>query len=722
MHTRRQFLTRTAAVALTTLPVRHANAAAAASYAREYPDMLVSWFVAETNRIAADWDEKRSRIHTAAEVESRNRFVRQKSIEMIGGLPPRTPLEARIVKTIERPGYRIENLMFQSRPDFWVTGNLYIPAGPGRHPAIISPCGHYPLARMVPQYQMAYLNFVKNGFVVLAYDPLGQGERRQYWNPETNVTEVGGPTDEHSMPGQLLFLFGQSLTQYHVWDGMRAIDYLLTRSEVDPARIGCAGHSGGGTLTMFIAAMDERVACAVVNEGGTQNRWPLDLPPNSAVGPSDVEQNIFPAAIYGVDHVDLHAAVAPRPLLSTIEHYSERYNSSVEKIRERYRQLGVPEKFAALASDDPHAWTYKLRLANTDWFSRWLLGRPGPTTEPELTPERPEDLYCTQHGSIRYSHQGETIWTIIQKTGTQLPPTQPASDLQDRIRQLLRLSKSTDSLNPREVTRVPRRGFHIERVEFLSEPRIYVSCWAFVPEQRKPGAAPIVYVNEAGIAADGMEFEGSEASGLKPGVLEELARRGNLVIAADLRGIGETRPAHPSPSSGREFNHLFNVETGMAYMAWYIDRSLFGMRVHDLLRTVDYALSRPDAQAGKVRLIGKDMAALCALYAAALDRRIASTVCERGLLSYRALTTRDRYLHGANILVPDVLRYFDLPQVAAAVSGRRLTLISPVDGMKRAVDQEAARQAYAVASGGNFQIETGSAAPDLAAQYLTLLG
>src|SRR5205807_7141900 len=106
---------------------------------------------------------------------------------------------------------------------------------------------------------------------------------------------------------------------YHVWDGMRAIDYLLSRPEVDPARIGCAGHSGGGTLTMFIAAMDERVACAVVNEGGTQNRWPLSYPPNSPVGPSDVEQNIFPAAIYDIDHVDLHAAVAPRPLLSTIE-------------------------------------------------------------------------------------------------------------------------------------------------------------------------------------------------------------------------------------------------------------------------------------------------------------------------------------------------------------------------------------------------------------------
>jgi len=722
MINRREFLSRTAALAAALPALDVPSALAAGSYAHEHPDMLVSYFVAATNRITAEWDEKRSRMRTPAEIEARNRFVREQSIRMIGGFPQRTPLEPRIVKVIERPGYRIENLMFQSRPDFWVTGNLYVPtSGAAPRPAIISPCGHYPLARMVPQYQMAYLNFVKNGFVVLAYDPIGQGERRQYWNPETDVTQVGGPTTEHSMPGQLLILLGESLTQYHVWDGMRAIDYLLTRPEVDPARIGCAGHSGGGTLTMFIAAMDERVACAVVNEGGTQNRWPLQVAPNSPVGPSDVEQNIFPAAIHGIDHVDLHAAVAPRPLLSTIEHHSERYDSSVEKIRERYRQLGVPDKFAAVASDDPHAWTYKLRLANTDWFSRWFLGRPGPSSEPELTPERPEDLYCTPHGSVRYSHQGDTVWSKIQKTAATLPPARPAGDMRTQIRELLHLSNSTGSLSPRQVIRIPRRGLQIDKVEFLSEPGIYVSSWVFMPEKRQPDP-PIVYVNEAGIAADGMEFEGSEASGIKPGPLEDLARRGHLVIAADLRGIGETRPSHPSPSSGGEFRHLFDVETGLAYMAWYIDRSLFGMRVQDLLRTVDYVLSRPDAQAREVRVIGKDMGALWALYAAALDPRITAAVCERGLISYRALTSVDRYLHGANVFVPGVLRHFDLPQVAAAAGGRRLALLSPVDAMKQPVDLNAAQEAYAGArTAGKFQVVARDPAQDLAAQYLSLL-
>ncbi len=171
-------------------------------YSEELPDMLVSYLTGKLNHLNADWDRKRALIKTAADVEARNAFVREKFLQMLRGFPRRNPLNAVTLKVIEREGYRVENVMFQSRPDFWVTGNLYVPtSGRAPFPGIISPCGHYPLARMIPQYQSVYLNLVKSGFVVLGYDPIGQGERRQYWNPETNVTQVGGPVYEHSMPG-----------------------------------------------------------------------------------------------------------------------------------------------------------------------------------------------------------------------------------------------------------------------------------------------------------------------------------------------------------------------------------------------------------------------------------------------------------------------------------------------------------------------------------------
>jgi dienelactone hydrolase len=150
---------------------------------------------------------------------------------------------------------------------------------------------------MEAAYQCVYVDLVKAGFVVLAYDPMGQGERRQYWNPSTGQTDVAAAsTYEHPMAGQVLLLMGDDLTHYRVWDGIRAIDYLQTRTEVDPQRIACAGHSGGGTLALFISALDERVKCSVVNEGGTSRRWPVEVCSGGRMGPSDIEQNAFPAA------------------------------------------------------------------------------------------------------------------------------------------------------------------------------------------------------------------------------------------------------------------------------------------------------------------------------------------------------------------------------------------------------------------------------------------
>ncbi len=391
------------------------------SYAHDYPDMLFSWLAQRLNALADEWDSKREVLNTPADIEARNRFVREKFLGMIHGFPQRSPLNARVIRSAESDGCRIENLMFESRPDFWVTGNLYLPAGRGPFPGIISPCGHYPLARMQPDYQAVYLNLVRNGFVVLAYDPIGQGERRQYSDPESASAGLGDPIFEHSMPGQVLLLLGQDLTHYRVWDGVRAIDYLLTRPEVDGSRIGCAGHSGGGTMTTFLSALDERIKCAVINEGGTGHRWPVRINPADRVGPSDVEQNLFPAAIYGIDRCDLHVAIAPRPLLALIEQYSPDFNAAAAHIRRRYEQLGAGDRFATAEANDPHAYTVKLRLATTDWFSRWFYGRPGPGVEPDFEIRKPEALHATPHGSVRDARQGQTIFSLIARRGAALP-------------------------------------------------------------------------------------------------------------------------------------------------------------------------------------------------------------------------------------------------------------------------------------------------------------
>ena len=689
---RRQFLYSGGAAALRLSLSRRASAAKP-GYAEQYPDMLAAHAVAGLNGLARKWDAERARLTTPEQVQERNRFVREKVREMIHGYPDRNPLTPITVATHQRDGYRVENVMFQSQPNFWVTGNLYVPArGDGPYPGVISPCGHYPRSRMEPEYQCVYLNMVKAGFVVLAYDPIGQGERRQYWNPQTGETKVStASTYEHSMPGQVLLLMGEDLTHYRVWDGMRAIDYLEQRPEVDRSRIGCAGHSGGGTLTMFISALDERVKCAVVNEGGTGHRWPIDLRPETPLGPSDVEQNLFPAAKYGIDSCDLHVAIAPRPLLAMIEEYNPRFNSAAEHIRARYRQLGAPEKFATEEATDPHSWTPKLRIAATKWLSRWFYDRPGPDVEPDFAVEEQETLYCTTTGSLRDSRQGDTIFSRMLKMQERLPPRRDFSpdELARQVRDVLRFRRYEGALAVRERAITPRKGYTVEKLDFLSEPGIYIPTWVFVPPRGQANGRTVLAIDDAGKQAGGLEF----------GPYERWTREGTMVIACDVRGVGETKPAHGSSSeSPGPFRQLFDVDTDLTYMTWFADECLFGARVQDVVRSVDYAFSRPDVDRQAFGVLGKGAGALWALFAAVLDNRIRDLTCERGLVSYRSLATVDRYTQPAGIFVRDILRHCDLPEVAAALAGRTVTLASPVDPMKRPVDLAVARDTYAAAA------------------------
>ena len=723
MSNRRTFL-KQAAAATAAPSLKPAISTAAAtkpsgSYSDETPDMLLHYLAKRTNELSAEWDRKRAQVRTPAALEERNRFVRARCVEMIHGLPERNPLDATTVRVHQRDGYRIENILFQSRPNFWVTASLYVPTiTKGPFPGIISPCGHSEIARLYRPYQFMYLGLVKEGFVVLAYDPIGQGERRYFWNPETNQNEIGGPvTWEHSLPGQLLLLLGEDLTHYRIWDGMRAIDYLLTRPEVDPQRIGCCGQSGGGTLTLFISALDERVKCAAVHEGGTRHRWPVEIRPETRLGTGDTEQHFFPAGIYGIDLPDLHAAIAPRPLLATIENFNPDFNAAARDIKVRYELFGVPEKFSTVEAVDPHDMTMKLRVANTNWFCRWFYNRKGPDAEPDFNLETAQDMNCTPNGSIRHSGKGDTIYSLILKKQASLPPAGAISKA--AIARAIRYRKLEGPLAVRHIAATPRRRYHIEKLQFLSEPGVYIPAWVFVPDHREPDHSAILYINDQGKEQESLEFE----------LLEQLTQKGNLVIAADVRGIGETKPDHPDDSGCGPFGHVDDAETTMQYMAWEMNESLFGMRVQDVVRCVDYSLSRSDADRGAVRVIGRGRGALWVLYAAALDERITQTVCDGGLLSYRTLTSADRYLHAADIFIPDVLRQFDLPQVASAVANRRLAILAPVDAMKSTVDPETVRQVYdvtdqAYANVGkpeNFAIAARSREQSRAEQYLELL-
>jgi len=186
--------------------------------------------------------EKRSdmimQLRSRADWEKRQKIVRQTLWEILGPFPEKTPLNSKITGKVKKNGYLVENVIYESLPGFYVTASLFIPEGVKKPaPAILFCSGHSTGVYRLRGYQTPLLNLVKKGFIVLAIDPIGQGERLQYFNPETGESIIGSSTKEHSYPSPQVSLLGKSVARYWIWDGIRGIDYLVSRKEVDPLRI-----------------------------------------------------------------------------------------------------------------------------------------------------------------------------------------------------------------------------------------------------------------------------------------------------------------------------------------------------------------------------------------------------------------------------------------------------------------------------------------------------
>ena len=250
-------------------------------------------------------------IDTESAWRARQKSVREAIAEAMGPFPEKTPLNARVVGTLQKDGYRVEKIVYESQPSFFVTAVLFLPDEQNRAaPAILYCSGHYQDAFRAPAYQTMIVNLVRKGFVVLAFDPIGQGERLQYLDPVTGESRVGSPTKEHSYPGAQQLLLGRAPARLMTWDGIRGIDYLVSREEVDAERIGVTGRSGGGTQTAYIAAVDERVHAAAPGAYITSFKRLL-----SSRGPQEAEQNLFHGIARGLDHMDFLEVRAPKPAL-----------------------------------------------------------------------------------------------------------------------------------------------------------------------------------------------------------------------------------------------------------------------------------------------------------------------------------------------------------------------------------------------------------------------
>jgi len=318
--------------------------------------------------IAADaaWDACADR----AAYDVRRADLRTKLVDAIGGFPERTPLNAKIWQTVPRDGYRIEKLTFESRPGLYVTGLLYLPDSAkfkAPYPAILIPCGHSGSGKGSSGYQRGCVMGAKEGFAVLICDPLDQGERMQ-------DSPSGGNVYGHNALGLSSALIGKSMLRFRLWDGIRALDYLCSRPDIDAARIGCMGNSGGGTLTAFLAAVDDRIKASAPSCYLSSIREVVD-----AIGPQDAEQNVFGQLSFGVNHAALvlMASGAVRMQFSEEDMFPLKGSlSTAAVVRRTSDRLGLGERFDWTVVAGPHGWKESSRRSSLDWMRRWLMNEP----------------------------------------------------------------------------------------------------------------------------------------------------------------------------------------------------------------------------------------------------------------------------------------------------------------------------------------------------------
>ncbi|MGH9667368.1 MAG: alpha/beta hydrolase family protein, partial [Bryobacteraceae bacterium] len=321
-----------------------------------------------------------AKLTTEAAIRERQRWVTQTFWKLNGGMPERTPLNARTVGSFEREGYRVEKIVYESQPNFYISANLYIPVtSRPPFPGVLVQMGHTLDGKA--GYQRICQWLARFGYLVLGFDPMGQGERTYYPGRTPSRSRLGAD-EEHTRPGRQMLLKGDSSMRMQTWDAVRSLDYLAAHPLVDPGRLASTGQSGGGTNTMLLAAVDNRIAAAAVSCGNTENIACSDFnPPGST---DDGEQNPVGGGPLGFDRWDLLYPLAPKPLLVLASDkdffgtYSPNYISSgteeFGKLKRIYETLGHAGSIAWFGTPLPHGLAYDMRIQIYNWFGRWLKG------------------------------------------------------------------------------------------------------------------------------------------------------------------------------------------------------------------------------------------------------------------------------------------------------------------------------------------------------------
>ncbi|MEN6497282.1 MAG: acetylxylan esterase [Thermoguttaceae bacterium] len=607
------------------------------------------------------------KLKTPEQVAAYQDRLRQFFVATLGGFPERTPLNAKVVAKQAFDDYRIEKVIYESQPHHFVTAVLYLPTSKPPYPGVLVPCGHSANGKGAETYQRVSILLAKNGLAALCYDPIDQGERSQQLNDKGKPC-VGSCTLAHSLLNAGSLLLGRSAATYRVWDGMRSLDYLESRPEIDPKRLGCTGNSGGGTLTSYLMALDGRIQVAAPSCYLTNFRRLLET-----VRSQDGEQNLHAQIAQGMDHADYVLMRAPKPTLMCVATHDffpiDGAWQTFRQAKRIYARLGFAERVDLVEADEKHGFTMPLRVGAVRWMRRWLLNTDDAITEPNFPILKDPEIQVTAEGQVMRLAGARSTYDLNRDLEAHLAEarqrfwrqTAKARALEE-VRRLAGIRKLDElpAITCDKLGTLSRDGYRIDKLVLKPEPGIWLAALAFVPD--KPNGEATLYLHGLGKHVDA-------APG---GPIERLVKQGQLVLAVDLRGLGETQ------GDGKNYgiSNYLGQEWNDATLADMLATSYVAMRAEDTLGCIRFlAGSLANVPPRKVHLIAVGSVVPSALHAAALEPALFASVTLRGgLTSWSEVVRSPLVPHPLANIVHGALRVYDLPDLAAALPKEKLTV------------------------------------------------
>jgi len=522
------------------------------------------------------------KVKTVEQVRAWQAAAREKFLGALGGFPERTPLNARVTGRLEFPDYRIEKILFESQPGFHVTANLYLPRTPGPHPVVVHPTGHSVNAKARDLYQRASIVMAKSGVACLCYDPVGQGERRHFFEADGKITFTG-TTQEHNLMGVGSTLLGTSVARYMIWDGIRAIDYLQDRPDIDRRRMGAMGISGGGTMSAYLAALDDRISAAAPGCYLTGFKRLLET-----IGPQDAEQNLHGQIALGLDHGDYVMMRAPQPTLimaATRDYFDIDGAWHLFRQSKRfYTRLGMAERVDLIEPDEPHGFPTEMRVGAARWMRRWFFSSNEPVTEGDFPVHTDAQLQVTPEGQVLRLPGARSLFDLNREWEERLASgradlwRRPSAALAE-VRRVSGIRRLADLPAPvvKPGRSFPRGDLKLTHLVLEPEPGIQLPAVRFEAAAGGARLEPVLYLHG----------EGKHVDAGPGGPIERLVQEGRVVLAVDLRGLGETgrRPGREATGT------LLGGLTREVSLAELLGRSFVTMRAEDVLVAVRHLSS-----------------------------------------------------------------------------------------------------------------------------------